>query len=261
MNSKLDEYNRGIFKYKTEVLNVSKEEIIETIPGGGEYESSIELTTDSNMYVKGIAYSSHEFVKIIDQTFSGIKNSIRYKVITGFDSNEDIKGNITIVTNCNEVIVPFVFSIKQSKFDSSIGEIKDLFQFADLVKVSPDEALEIFNSPRFEKTLINKDIKTELLYRSIIKSTNKRIAMEEFLVAIRKKTATEIDINKKEFAYEIDADKEEFRDSFVIKIKNWGFCEYNIVSSAPFIRFDKNLITNDDFVANKCKICSIIFII
>ena len=254
MNSKLDEYNRGIFKYKTETLNISKEEIIETIPCGVDYESSIELTTDSNMYVKGIAYSSHEFVKIIYQTFSGIKNSIRYKVITGFDNNEDIKGNITIVTNCNEVIVPFIFNVRQSKFDSSIGEIKDLFQFADLVKVSPDEALEIFNSPRFEKTLINKDIKTELLYRSIIKSTNKRIAMEEFLVAIRKKTATEIDIKKKEFEYEIDADREEFRDSFVVKIKNWGFCEYNIVSSAPFIRFDKSVITNDDFVANKCKI-------
>ena len=67
MNSKLDEYNRGIFKYKTETLNISKEEIIETISCGEEYESSIELTTDSNMYVKGIVYSSHEFVKIIDK--------------------------------------------------------------------------------------------------------------------------------------------------------------------------------------------------
>ncbi|MBE5934971.1 MAG: hypothetical protein E7262_04185 [Lachnospiraceae bacterium] len=254
MNSKLDEYNRGIFKYKTETINLSKEEIHETIPCGEEYDSSIELSTDSTTYIKGIAYSSHEFVQIIDKTFSGIKNSIRYKVITGFDNNEDIKGNITIVTNCGEVMVPFIFNVQHPKFDSSIGEIRDLFQFADLVKVNPSEALEIFISSRFEKTLISKDIKTELLYRSFIKSTNKRIAMEEFLVAIRKKSPTEIDINKKSFEYNIGADKEEFRDTFNIKIKNWGYCEYKIMASSPFIRFDKEFVSNEDFVANKCKI-------
>ena len=118
MNSKLDEYNRGIFKYNIDKLIISKEELCETIPSGEEYESSIELTTSSQVYIKGIAYSSHEFVQIIDKAFSGIKNSIRFKVITGFDNYEDIKGNITIVTNCGEVIVPFVFNVQHPKFDS-----------------------------------------------------------------------------------------------------------------------------------------------
>ena len=252
MNSKLDEYNRGIFKYNIDKLIVSKEEICEVIPCGEEYESFIEISTEGGISVKGIAYSSHEFVQVIDKAFSGTNNIVRYKVVTGFDNNEDIKGNITIVTSCGELMVPFVFDVRHPQFNSSIGEIRDLYQFADLAKENPVEALEIFMSTKFEKTLINRDSKTELLYRSIIKSSNKRLAMEEFLVAIRKKTPTEIDINKKSLEYDVVS--EEISDSFVIKIKNWGFAEYSISSSAQFISFDKDKISNEDFVSNKCKV-------
>ena len=86
MNSKLDEYNRGIFKYNIDKLIISKEELCETIPSGEEYESSIEVTTSNQVYIKGIAYSSHEFVEIIDKTFSGINNSIIFKIIKDFDN-------------------------------------------------------------------------------------------------------------------------------------------------------------------------------
>ena len=59
MNGKLDEYNRGIFKYKIDQIKISKEEICETIPCGEEYESSIELSNKAMVYVKVIEYYSH----------------------------------------------------------------------------------------------------------------------------------------------------------------------------------------------------------
>ena len=43
MNSKLDEYNRGFFKYRSEQLIISKEEIQETIPCGEEKIKAIQF--------------------------------------------------------------------------------------------------------------------------------------------------------------------------------------------------------------------------
>ena len=252
MNSKLDEYNRGIFKYNTDNVILSMEKINLEVEYGETYEGVLEISTENNTFLKGVAYSSHEFVKIENNSFAGIKNELKYKVVNCTEGQQEIKGNITIVTNCNEVVVPFNITLRHPKFDSSIGEIRDLFQFTNLAKSEPDEALEIFLSPRFERVLINKDIKTELIYRSLVKSNNKHIALEEFLVAIRKKTPIVVEINKDHFEFELHG--EAIKDKITLKKKDWGYCEYEVSSTAKFISFDKYLIHNEDFVANKCKL-------
>lgn len=252
MNSKLDEYNRGIFKYKLDNIILSSEKIIHEVEYGETYEGTLEISTENNTFIKGIVYSSHEFVQIQTKTFAGIKNTIKYKVVNYAEGQHEIKGNITIVTNCNEVVVPFKIMLEHPKFESSMGEIRDLFQFTNLAKSEPDEALEIFLSPRFEKVLINKDIKTELIYRSLIKSSNKYIAMEEFLVAIRKKTPIVVEIKNDSLEYQIQGHS--IKDKVVLKKKVWGYCDYSITSTAKFLTFDKSVIHNEDFVANKCKL-------
>ena len=252
MNSKLDEYNRGIFKYKLDNIILSSEKIIHEVEYGETYEGTLEISAENNTFIKGIVYSSHEFVQIQTKTFAGIKNLIKYKVVNFAEGQQEIKGNITIVTNCGEVVVPFEVMLEHPKFDSSMGEIRDLFQFTNLAKSEPEEALEIFLSPRFEKVLINKDIKTELIYRSLVKSSNKYIAMEEFLVAIRKKTPIVVEIKDDTMEYHIQGHP--IKDKVVLKKKVWGYCEYSITSTAKFLTFDKSVIYNEDFVANKCKL-------
>ena len=64
MNSKLDEYNRGIFKYTLDDIILSSEKIVHEVEYGETYEGSLEISTRNNTFIKGIAYSSHEFVKI-----------------------------------------------------------------------------------------------------------------------------------------------------------------------------------------------------
>lgn len=252
MNGKLDEYNRGNFKYSADKIILSMDKINLEVEYGETYEGVLEISTENDSFIKGIAYSSHEFVKIQDNAFAGVRNSIKYKVVNCAEGQQEIKGNITIVTNCSEVVVPFNITLGHPKFDSSLGEIRDLFQFTNLAKSEPDEALEIFLSPRFERVLINKDIKTEIIYRSLIKSTNKHIALEEFLVAIRKKSPIVVELNKDSFEYELRG--EPIKDKVVLKKKDWGYCEYQISTTARFITFDKYVIHNENFVANKCKL-------
>ena len=104
-------------------------------------------------------------------------------------------------------------------------------------------------SPRFERVLINKDIKTEIIYSSLIKSNNKHIALEEFLVAIRKKTPIVVEINKDHFEFELHGVA--VKDKITLKKKDWGYCEYEVSSTAKFTSFDKCLIHNEYFVTKK----------
>ena len=81
MKSKLDEYNRGIFKYNTDNIILSVEKIDLEVEYGETYEGVLEISTENNTFLKGVAYSSHEFVKIENNSFAGIKNELKYKVV------------------------------------------------------------------------------------------------------------------------------------------------------------------------------------
>ena len=67
------------------------------------------------------------------------------------------------------------------------GEVKDLFQFANLAKVNWTKAVSLFKSSDFEKILLKKEQEKKLLYQGLLKGTNKEQALEEFLVSIQKK--------------------------------------------------------------------------
>lgn len=71
--------------------------------------------------------------------------------------------------------------------ETTIGEVKNLFHFANLVQTSYDEAISIFKSARFPKILLRDDFYLESVYEGLMGSNDLDLAMEELLIAANKK--------------------------------------------------------------------------
>ena len=48
------------------------------------------LASENNLYIKGLAYSSHSRVKILKNAFGGLRNHIVYEVDTSWCENGDL---------------------------------------------------------------------------------------------------------------------------------------------------------------------------
>ena len=253
MNNKLDEINRGIFRYQLPELIVSQEMIELSVGYGENYTGSIEVSNSIGTFMKGVVYSSHEKVRIMKPSFGGVNNTIEYE----FDKMEavpgdEIKGNIDIVSDCGEYRIPFCFTILEDVFQSSVGQISDLTSFTKLAEKDFQEALIIFNSPQFVNVVLKGDVKNELLYRSLIRGNSKSVAMEEFLVVSRKKTAIMLSADKNKFAFEVG--REEIEDKIVIKKNTWGFVNLNVSTDCEFIKLEAENIGAEDFVKDKFEL-------
>ena len=101
----------------------------------------------------------------------------------------------------------------------------DLFHFTNLVQKSRDEAAMIYRSERFKRIFLNGDESLINLYDSLYDSDNIYESMEEFLIAIKKKSALTFSVDTSLRTYSLAAGRE--KDSIVIEKSGWGYIELN----------------------------------
>lgn len=199
--------------------------------------------------IKGVVYSTHEKFRIINNTFLGKEIAIKYEIDTfGMFENEEIAGNINIVSNGGEAAIPFKINIKPMCIETTIGEVKNLFHFANLVQTSYDEAISIFKSARFPKILLRDDFYLESVYEGLMGSNDLDLAMEELLIAANKKTPVTIELNETNRSY--DNLTENYGDSVIITKNNWGYLNIDIAVEGDFITGYKKKITTHDFAGS-----------
>lgn len=253
LREKIGQFARGIFEYTNPGVIISEENINIGIEMGNNYYGSFTVSNTSSSVIKGLVYSGNDMVLTNVSSFAGRANEIKY-CVRSMDcmSGEIIKGKFIVVTNCGEVEIPYNFVIEKPVIETSFGMIKDLFQFANLAKTDEAEALSIFMSPRFESVFLAKDAKYQLIYKTLIKSKNPNIAMEEFLVAVHKKSPVNISVDKRTMEYKVG--NETFRDKIEITKDSWGYLEVSIRSESSFITLTKDRLTDDDFIGNRAEV-------
>lgn len=253
MREKIGQYARGIFEYKSPEVITSVESINQGIDMGTSFYGSIIISNTADSIIKGVIYSSNDMVMTNVGSFSGYKNEVKYCVrSTDCMAGEIIKGKFVIVTNCGEIEIPFNFIVEKPMFETELGNVKDLFQFANLAKSDEIQALKIFTSPQFINTFLAKDVKYSLIYESLIKGSNPNVAMEEFLVATHKKSPVNISVDRRKADYVVSND--EFKDKINLTKDTWGYCDVTVRSESDFIIPTKNRITIDDFIGNHSEI-------
>ena len=249
MKEKIDLFAKGIFSYDRPELTSSVGSISISVEMGKVCEGSFSLTASDGSSFKGIVYSSDPLLRFDNETFVGSDNEIRYSFDAAhLDINDSVKGRVTVVSSLGELDIPFHARVRVPACDTSIGPASDLFHFASLAQTDWSEAKNLFKSEEFGRTLSFYDSKYDNLYRTLLRSGNTSLALEELLVATRKKMPVNVKCNKKEISYENTS--EIFTDTVILTKDTWGFLLLTTETVGDFIEVERKIIWSDDFNGN-----------
>lgn len=249
VKDKIKLLSKGIFEYDQPSIILSEESLQLDVEVGKILKGYFTIENNKETELKGIVYTSNSSMKIANPTFIGKINRIDYEFSSAqYVCGDVVTGFFTIVSNCGETELPFQVTIESSYCSTSMGKIKDLFQFTNLVKTEPSEAIKLFMSEDFERVFLHDDKQSVLIHRSLIKSDNPYHAMEEFLIGVNKKQPIHLSIQKNYMEYQVR--KESFMDKIQITKDNWGYAQFNVYVDAAFIQIEQDVITADQFIGN-----------
>lgn len=250
MREKIEQLSKGIFEYDTPSILLELESLEINAAAGTVYKGSFIIKNSKNTAMKGVIYSSSKFLVLHNDTFNKEEVEVGYE----FDGRtlrhgDEIKGVISIVSSCKEVKLPFTAHVEAPYFDSSLGKVKDLFNFTNLAKADIVQALKIFKDANFPMVFMNHEAKYKVLYKELLKSKSPSSAMEEFLVAIHKKLPVTITADRYMLNYQVLEDS--IKDKIILTKDNWGYGEYKVTTDAPFITLEHKILWTESFVGNQ----------
>jgi len=249
LKEKVGRLAKGIFEYETPSILLSEEELLITVEAGKTYSDSFTIKNSKNTPIKGVLYSSCKLFELEQNSFTETENIIHYSFkADNMNAGEITKGEICIVSDSGELQLPYTINTEIPYFNSSIGKIKDLYNFANLAKSDWAEALKIFKSKEFHHLILHYETKYNFLYQNLLKSKLTSQALEEFLIAIHKKLRMNIVVNKTTLDYQVG--KESFMDKLILTKDSWGYAEIRVNTDAPFISLEHKIVWSDNFVGN-----------
>lgn len=253
MKEKINQYAKGIFEYSRPEMVLLPQNLEFSVAAGESYQGSFVVENGSKTIMKGMVSTDCHFMLLEQEAFHGECNEISFTFQGQHLSPGDVvKGNIRILSDCGSELLPFSVSLHAPFYETSVGQIRDLVQFADLAKENMQEAAAIFGDERFEEVFLKQEEEVKEIYRGLVKGENKGLAMEEFLIAIHKKLPVKLTARKSSLQY--DDCSEAFREQLMLHKDNWGYCEYQIHSDAEFVELEHEKVRTLDFVGNNYEL-------
>ena len=251
MRKRMKQLARGKFEYAKPQLVLSDEEIAFEVYEGEEYEGEFTIETTTNTKIRGLVYSTHPRMEVLTPQFESERVRIRYKFHSnGLSEGLTEKGDFVIVCNQNEISLSFCASICKRYADSSIGQIKNLYDFTCLAKENWSEAFQLFYHKNFSHVIKPNEVKESMMYRGIVAAKPSNQNLEEFLIGIRKKEKITLQIDRKHIeAYCIE---NTLKESIEIKKSTWGYVEVSASADADFIHIPRQKVRSEDFIGSTC---------
>lgn len=257
MKEKIEQFARGEFEYELPFLRLSVEEIDISVEAGKQFEGSFIISNNAGRTMKGILYSSERLLTLSLTAFKDKECIVTYCFDASHLKPSDmVSGSITILSDCGEIILPFRANVKAPAISTSIGKIKNLFEFANLARMDWTEAKKVFRSEEFERIILKNEEKYHIIYRNLLKSISTSQALEEFLIAVNKKSRINLGIDKTHLEYEIQ--DEDFMDKLILTKDHWGYAEIRVSTDAPFILLEQKFLWADRFIGSNHQISFVI---
>lgn len=214
---------------------------------------SFTVASKNGVPLRGIVYSSNPYVVCRTAQFEGLENTISYEVrLPGARAGDCLRGQMTIVVNRACLKVPYEISYQRAGFRSSIGEIREIRQFALLARDHWQEALSLFFSDAFARWIKGQDQKIELLYRAYRRGILSGVNLEHFLVDARLKEPLIFGLPDETRKYSYLREDQE--DRIQLLKKGWGYGEIRLRSEGDFIRLNRKKISSDEFLGQAADI-------
>ena len=247
MREYINRLSRGKFRYDIPDIIQPDDVIIEDVICDTIHNAEFHIQAQD--VIKGVVYSDNAKVTVLTPSFAGKDSDIKYVIdARGLSEGDSIEGEFTLVTNAGEKEVLYSFTAVKETVDTSLGKADNLFHFTNLVQVNKEEAVSLYRSDKFKKIFLQGDDVLNNLYDVLYDRENVYESMEEFLIAIKKKSALTFSVDNNIRDYNIDGANE--KDSIIIEKNGWGYIKLDVQCEAPFIKMKRGIITSDDFIGD-----------
>ncbi len=253
MKEKIEQLAKGVFIYNLPEIILSEESMELYVECGSIYHGNFTIQNSQNTRIKGVLYSSNQNLHIENDRFIGEVTTIQYFYNAKYLETPAIyQEEIQIISDCGEFALPVTIHIISPSCETSIGKIKNLFEFAGLAQINWEEAKDVFLSEKFGQVLAYYDKQYLSLYQALKKSSSAGQALEEFLLAAHKKVPVTYQIDKTELSY--DAGPYNFMDRILIKKEGWGHSEAVVTTDAKFLQLQNNTLSMECFAAGEAEL-------
>ncbi|WP_312372879.1 DUF5717 family protein [Lachnoclostridium sp.] len=253
MKEKIEQLARGVFNYNLPEVILSEESLELYVECGSIYRGTFTIQNNLNTRMKGVLYSTNQNLHMENDRFIGEVSTIEYYFTAEYmEALTSYEEKIHIISDCGEFVLPVAIHITSPSCESTVGKIKNLFEFAGLAWTNWEEAMEVFQSEKFGQVLAYYDNQYLSLYQALKKSSSASQALEEFLIATHKKVPAFFQVDKTELHYE--AGPYNFMDKILIKKEGWGHSEAIIKTDGKFLELQKNTLLMESFATGEAEL-------
>lgn len=217
---------------------------------GETSEGIFTIQAPEGVLAEGYVYSSEMKMECLTEEFIGTREDIAYRFSTeGMEEGDVLDGRFFIISNLGEYELPFHIQIEHSVVTSEMGDVKNMFHFANLAKTNWEEAVHIFYSKEFKEIFADgTDRQYYSAYKGLSAVYGNEQNVEEFLLEINKKQRVEYAPEQTEILIEDPMGVE--GHSIVISRNGWGYTFLNIEVDGDFLRTEKSVATDNEFLGN-----------
>lgn len=270
MNHVLERILEGRFEGGMGSLEFSCADIALILAPGALYEGTFTVYGNGDGETCGYVTSTDQRMECVTDEFHGMEDIIGYRFHGEHLRNGDVvKGEFHIVSNRGEYRLPYEVLMDREPIVSSVGEIRNLFQFAGLAKENWGEALRIFYSQPFGELIEELDEgerqageaepekkaggpHLKELYRGFSANMGNPHNMEEFLIAAGQKSRIEYLVPENELVVENPVGVSE--EAVGIVKNGWGYTRLEVSAEGDFLYSEKEVLSDDDFLGNRCRL-------
>lgn len=214
-----------------------------------DYEGSFTIYGPENQVTEGMVSSSRLKMQCLTSRFNGNEEEIGYRFDTsGMSEGDQLKGEFRVISNQGEYYIPYTVTIVEGTLESGLGNIKNLFHFANLARTNWDEAVNLFYSEEFYRVFAGADRQYYPVYRGLASGARREQNVEEFLLEVKKKQKVEFLLEESEVRIDNPVDGAESR--LVINRNGWGYSELFLEAEGDFLVLEKEVIRDEDFLGN-----------
>ena len=127
MQRQIQKLAAGKFEDDLPIIRLEPDKLELSVTEHTVYEGTFLVESDNEVPLRGVIYSSHPRLKIVNPVFSGVKNNISYTVdATDLTEGDLLKGEVCVVCAFGEFVLDFSAAVSRRYYPSDDGEIRDI---------------------------------------------------------------------------------------------------------------------------------------
>ncbi len=240
------ENNKGSLDFSCDVIEMSFDK-------AEQRKGTFQIQNMAETPMEGYILSNDMRMQCLTPIFRGESAEITYCFdSTGMEPGDEVKGEFQIISNKGEYTLAFEVKREKQYLNSTMGNIRNLFHFANLAKTNWEEAVQLYYSHGFKGILEGNDAQYISIYRGLSTRPGNQQNVDEFLVAVKKKSRITYEADVKEIR--VKDPEETLMQEVEITKNGWGYVSLEVSVEGYFVGIEKETYTEDDFLGNVCRI-------